>query len=93
MAIDISDLPITSPHGSDFGYHAQILGLASTKNAAHGTATSQREKGCAIPCQIECQGAGGSSAQLNVHERMAGPLEDDFRTHLLHADSLQLQSI
>ena len=27
MASDISDLPTTSPHASDFGYHAQTLDL------------------------------------------------------------------
>ena len=36
----INGLPTTSPHGSDFGQHAQILGLASDPNAMLGTATA-----------------------------------------------------
>ena len=42
MATDINDLPLTSPHGSDFGDHAQILGLAPDPNATCGTATAHR---------------------------------------------------
>src|SRR5215472_15193064 len=41
MASHINDLPTTSPHGSDFGLHPQILGLASDPNAIRGTATAQ----------------------------------------------------
>ena len=41
MASHINDLPITSPHGSDFELPAQILGLASDPNAVRGTATAQ----------------------------------------------------
>jgi hypothetical protein len=46
MATDINDLPATSPHGSDFGDHAQILGLAPDPNATRGTATAHRNKCC-----------------------------------------------
>jgi hypothetical protein len=41
MATDINDLPATSPHGSDFEDHAEILGLASYPNATRGTLTAQ----------------------------------------------------
>jgi hypothetical protein len=41
MASHINDLPTKSPHGSDFGLHPQILGLASDPNATRGTATAQ----------------------------------------------------
>jgi hypothetical protein len=40
MASHINDLPTTSPHGSDFGLHPQILGLASDLNVIRGTATA-----------------------------------------------------
>jgi hypothetical protein len=46
MAGDINDLPATSRHGSDFGYNAQILGLASDLNATRGTVTAHRDKCC-----------------------------------------------
>jgi hypothetical protein len=41
MASHINDLPTTSPHGSDFGLHPQILGLATDPNLIRGTATAQ----------------------------------------------------
>jgi hypothetical protein len=43
MDSDINDLPTTSPHGSDFGNHAQILELASDPNAGRGTAAAHRQ--------------------------------------------------
>jgi hypothetical protein len=49
MATDINDLPATSPHGSDFGDHAQIVGLASSPNARQGTAMAHRDACCDIP--------------------------------------------
>jgi hypothetical protein len=57
MATDLNDLPVTSPHGSDFGHHAQILGLAADPNAARGTVTAHRDKCCDIPdgCKLRSQ--------------------------------------
>jgi len=40
MASNINDLPITSPHGGDFGLHSRILGLASYPNTIRGTPTA-----------------------------------------------------
>ena len=49
MASDINDLPATSPHGSDFGHHPQILGLASDLSATRGTVTAHRDECCDTP--------------------------------------------
>jgi hypothetical protein len=46
IATDINDLPVTSPHGSDFGDHAQILGHARDPNTTRGTAMTHRDKCC-----------------------------------------------
>ena|SRR5215468_1911267 len=40
ITTDINDLPVTSPHGSDFEHHAQILGFAAEPNARRGTAAA-----------------------------------------------------
>ena len=42
MVTDINDLPATSPHGSDFRHHTQILGLASLPSDTRGTAAAHR---------------------------------------------------
>src|SRR5215467_13738595 len=42
MVTDINDLPATSPHGSDFRHHTQILGLASHPSDTRGTAAAHR---------------------------------------------------
>src|SRR5207245_9166244 len=43
MATEINDLSTTSPHGSDFGDHTQILGLAPDPYPTRGTATPHRD--------------------------------------------------
>ena len=50
MASHINELPTTSPHGSDFGLHPQILGLASDPNAIRDTATAQYTCGVFFIC-------------------------------------------
>jgi hypothetical protein len=44
IATDINDLPQTSPHGSDFGDHTEILGLALNPNMTSGTAKAHLDQ-------------------------------------------------
>ena len=48
IASNINDLPTISPHGSDFGETAQIVGLAGGRNATYVTATAHHYTLCGI---------------------------------------------
>ena len=76
----------TSPHGSDFGDHPQILGLATGRKARRGTATAHR-----VPCwHIPREGLKGaatrSSATRNVHEKRNCPGERGLESPIPSAE-------
>jgi len=104
MATGINDLPATSPHGSDFGDHAQIVGLASSPNARRGTAMAHRDACCDIPRpQIGRESRWRFSAACNVHDkrnclaerefdlRSPSPEQRKLKIQVLHLVSLRSQ--